>query len=259
MPAGLFASIPSGGLRWHWRAWRSQADWAPTCRQVAAWLDTAPPGYDELLLLGPSAGWMLPSAWLARFSSLDIWDLDPLARPLFAARHGPALRAAGVRWRYQTGDALASLPQLLAAHPQALVLCDNLLGQLRFHQRVPGAAGVTAVEQQIKGLLQTLQGRAWGSVHDVLSGPGQALAQVPAMRARRLKAGDSPAQDAWLQALRPQGDWLDHLTGQVFEPGHWVHDLAWPFEAGEPGELAYWHWLQAGWVQPPGASTSIKP
>ncbi len=254
MLASLFASIPSGGLRWHWRAWRSQADWAPTSRQIAAWLDTAPDVSNELLLLGPSAGWMLPSAWLARFASIEIWDLDPLARPLFAARHGPALRAAGVRWRHQTGDALAALPQLLAQHPEALVLCDNLLGQLRFHQRVTGDSGVAAVEQQIKDVQRALQGRAWGSVHDVLSGPGQALAQVPAMRARRLKAADAPAQDAWLQALRPQGDWLDHLTGQVFAPGTLVHDLAWPFESGQSGQSGYWHWLQAGWVLPPATS-----
>lgn len=249
MAASVFASIPSGGLRWHWRAWRSQAAWAQTRQHIASWLEGAP-ACDELLLLGPSAGWMLPSAWLTRFSRLHIWDLDPLARPLFAARHGAALRAAGVSWRYQTGDALATLSALLQAHPQALVLCDNVLGQLRFHQSVNGPAGVAQVEQQLKSVVHALQGRHWGSLHDVLSGPGRGTSEVPLMRARRLRAGDAPERDAWLQALQPQGDWLDHLTGQVFAPGTLVHDMAWPFEPG------YWHWLQAGWVSPliPGKS-----
>jgi len=165
---------PSGGLRWHWRAWRSQRQWQGTCEHMAQWLASVQPACDELLLLGPSAGWLLPSAFLARFKQVHCWDIDPLAPFLFAHRHGAALRAASVHWTYQRGDAWANLDALLAAHPQAAVLFDNLLGQLRFHGPSNGseaAAHVAAVERRISRLRRSLGGREWGSVHDLLSGP----------------------------------------------------------------------------------------
>ena len=45
--------------------------------------------------------------------------------------------------------------------------------------------------------------------------------------------------------LHAQGEWLDHLTEQVFPAGTPVRDIAWAFSP------RYWHWLQAGWVTPP--------
>lgn len=55
---------PSGGLLWHWRAWRSQALWRPTCEQISTSLAQVAPASSELLLIGASAGWMMPSRWL---------------------------------------------------------------------------------------------------------------------------------------------------------------------------------------------------
>jgi len=124
---------PSGGLQWHFRAWRSRTLWSPSCGQLAAWLAQLQPKSKQLILLGPSAGWMLPSAWLQRFDYIHAIDLDPLAPWLFARRHGAALQAAGVRWQYQSADALTELPRLLQTYPHACVFFDNLLGQLRFH------------------------------------------------------------------------------------------------------------------------------
>lgn len=237
---------PSGGLRWHWRAWCSQRQWQDTREQMAQWLESVRPTSDQLLLLGPSAGWLLPSAFLARFDQVHCWDIDPLAPFLFARRHGTALRAAGVQWTYQRGDALAGLDAILTAHPLAAVLLDNLLGQLRFHGPSSGPealAHVAAVERRIARVSRSLAGREWGSVHDLLSGAGRAQAGlgVP-MRKRQLRAGAPLAQDGWLASLQPQGEWLDHLTAAVFPPSTVVHDMAWPFRPG------YWHWLQAGWV-----------
>jgi hypothetical protein len=244
---------PSGGLRWHWRAWRSQRQWQGTREHLAQWLESVQPASDQLLLLGPSAGWLLPSAFLTRFGQVHCWDIDPLAPFLFARRHGAALRAAGVSWTYQRGDAWANLDKLLAAHPEAAVLFDNLLGQLRFHGPGTGAEAashVAAVERRITGLRRRLAGREWGSVHDLLSGPGRLAPtdQDVRMRRRKLRAGAPLAQDAWLSGLQPQGDWLDHLTAAVFAPGTTVYDIAWPFKPG------YWHWLQAGWVAPSSLS-----
>ena len=243
---------PSGGLRWHWRAWRSRTLWAPTCTDIAAWLAQVQPRSKELILLGPSAGWMLPTDWLLRFERIHAVDIDPWAARFFKYRHGAALQAGGTRWDYQTGDALADLPRLLTVHPQACVLFDNLLGQLRFH--APSWQDpLTFTAQQLADVQRLLRGREWGSVHDLLSGPAQGLARGQAFPAARLPgtaSTNSPAQarqldTAWLSAAGVQGEWLDHLTEQVFPAGTLVRDIAWAFSP------RYWHWLQAGWVTPP--------
>jgi len=167
--------IPSGGLPWHFRAWRSKALWSPTCGQLAAWLAKLQPKSKQLILLGPSAGWMLPSAWLQRFDYIHAIDLDPLAPRLFARRHGAALKAGGVRWQYQSANALTELPRLLQAYPQACVFFDNVLGQLRFHAP-KGQDPQLFAAQHLTQIKRHLKGREWGSVHDLLSGPAQGLA-----------------------------------------------------------------------------------
>ena len=106
------------------------------------------------------------------------------------------------------------------------------------------------MERRLSRLHRSLGGREWGSVHDLLSGPGRLAqpGQEPSMRKRKLRAGAPLAQDGWLAGLQPQGQWLDHLTAAVFAPGTTVYDIAWPFKPG------YWHWLQAGWVAPGAAA-----
>ena len=243
---------PSGGLRWHWRAWRSRTLWAPTCKDIAAWLARVQPRSKELILLGPSAGWMIPTNWLLRFERIHAVDIDPWAARFFAYRHGAALQAGGTRWQYQTGDALADLPRLLTVHPQACVLFDNLLGQLRFHAP-RWQDPLTFTAQQLADVHRLLRGREWGSVHDLLSGPALGLASGQEFPAARLPGaastnGPAPARQldtAWLAAARVQGEWLDHLTEEVFPAGTPVRDIAWAFNS------RYWHWLQAGWVTPP--------
>ena len=221
--------------------------WRATVGQIGEWLQQEQPDAAELLLIGASAGWMLPAAWLTRFKRLYVWDTDPLAALAFRWRHGAALDAAGISWRYQTGDAIAALPQLLQQHPGACVFFDNVLGQLRFQNRKPLMA-----EHAITRIRQLMKGREWGSIHDLLSGPvshhwhGQTL---PGPRVRQVGAGDGAPGLDWMALLGPQGEWLDHLTGSVFEPGVTVRDMAWPFRAD------YWHWLEAGWVRPLAGKT----
>jgi hypothetical protein len=242
---------PSGGLQWHFRAWRSRTLWSPTCVQLTDWLAQLQPKSKQLILLGPSAGWMLPSAWLQRFDYIHAIDLDPLAPRLFARRHGAALKAGGVRWQYQSADALTELPRLLQAYPHACVFFDNVLGQLRFH--VPkGQDPQQFAAHHLTQIKRHLQGREWGSVHDLLSGPAKGLSSgqdFPAARMEMSSASPQLAQThqpdtTWLAAARPHGQWLDHLTDAVFPPSTSVQNLAWAFKP------RYWHWLQAGWVGP---------
>ncbi len=191
---------PSGGLRWHWRAWRSRTLWAPTCKDIATWLAQVQPRSKELILLGPSAGWMLPTDWLLRFERIHAVDIDPWGARFFAYRHGAALQAGGTRWQYQTGDALADLPRLLTVHPQACVMFDNLLGQLRFHAP-RWQDPLTFTAQQLADIHRLLRGREWGSVHDLLSGPALGLASGQEFPAARLPGRTQPT------APRRRGSW----------------------------------------------------
>ena len=244
---------PSGGLFWHWHAWRHQAQWADTCADIALWLremptsPQAPRQSDELVILGASAGWMMSSDWLQGFARVTTFDVDRWAAPLFRRRHGAALRASGTPLTCHTADALTQLDAVLHQHPRALVLLDNVLGQLRFH-----TPSVDEASERIDRITKQLRGRRWGSVHDAFSGkslrrPG---AQWPAMQrslqAARTPEGKDPARAVALsrfsRQLQAQGDWLDHLTDQVFPAGTPVHHIAWPYRRG------YCHWLQAAWV-----------
>jgi hypothetical protein len=212
-------------------------------------LEETPTSSKELLLIGASAGWMMPSAWLQRFEKVTTFDIDIFAAPLFRRRHGPALQASGTQLRCHTSDALTHLQTVLRAHRRAAVLFDNVLGQVRFHHPT-----VDEASQRIETITKALRGRSWGSIHDAYSGK-----VVPSPRPRplpsQLKTLQTPhhVSDSARMAspdfaefgkqLQPQGEWLDHLTANVFPEGTPVHHIAWPYSR------AYCHWLQAGWVE----------
>jgi len=236
----------TGGITWHWMAWRSQARWAPTSRAIEQWLlkdgkvfkPAAVESQPSLLLIGASAGWMMSSEWLSQFARVDTFDIDPLASLLFKWRHGAALKACGTELHCHTQDALQSLPALLSTFPKACVFFDNVLGQVRFQHLANDWQGV---EKKLQNLQVQLKGREWGSVHDRMSGPltEKILNNTP------LPVRKADWQDQqWLTHLNAQSPWLDHLTHSVFPTGTSVQDFAWNFSP------RYRHWLQAAWVRP---------
>ena len=239
----------SGGLLWHLRAWRAQARWAVTTQQIARWLAGVTPGSTELLLIGASGGWMMSSAWLQRFRCVRAFDLDRWAAPVFRHRHDAALQQSRTVLSYQQLDALQHLPQLLHSYPQAFVLFDNVLGQMRFVHR-----SLDSAQAQLHAITRMLRGREWASVHDAYSGRlGAALAAESSIGplltvSPRASAAGTPqfslAERRWCAQLGVQGAWLDHLTAGIFPAGTPVQHIAWPFSP------AYQHWLQAGWVRP---------
>lgn len=241
----------TGGIAWHWLAWRSQARWANTSQAIEQWLLKQaqvfkPAGVTDqpsLLLIGASAGWMMSSQWLQQFARVDTFDIDPLAAHLFKWRHGAALKANGAALHCHTQDALYDLPRLLNAHPKACVFFDNVLGQVRFQRP---ATAWQQVEKDIELIRNQLNGREWGSVHDRMSGPTVDLIQSHAALPVK-KASWNDQQ--WLTQLNAQSPWLDHLTHNVF-PSHSagqkveIENFAWNFSP------RYRHWLQAAWVRP---------
>lgn len=242
----------TGGLLWHWRAWQRQAEWQGTCDGIGQWLDQVQPASQELLIIGASAGWMVPIRWLQGFEKITTFDIDRWAAPLFRWRHGRQLQASKTQLLCHTGDALTPLDAVLRAHPTAAVLFDNILGQLRFQQ--PSLAHAAT---QIEKITRSMQTREWGSVHDAYSGPvslGKSASSAafghqsvqpahPSTSEADHGAVSLPPEFAKFSAqFKAQGEWLDHLTSNVFPSGTPVHHIAWPYAPG------YSHWLQAGWI-----------
>lgn len=247
----------TGGLNWHVHAARSLQRWLPTRELIAQFLAQVQPTSSNLVLIGCSAGWMLPTHWLARFKHIDVYDIDPLVPFLFGLRHARTLRAQGVTVNYHRSDAIAGLPRLLQQHPNASLWFDNVLGQLGFRLGDEDMA-----ERQLRQLKTMLKGREWGSLHDVYSGPVDPLLDLPVYESmqwtrlddlpqeqaqvslNKLKMPHADAAQALLGKLNATGVWHDHSTQEVFEKGTLTAMLPWAFKP------RYWHWLQAAWVKP---------
>lgn len=241
----------TGGLIWHLRAWRAQSRWAETREAIARWLAGVSPASDHLVLIGASAGWMMPSDFLSRFRRIDAIDIDPMAPALFGWRQGAALRAAGTRWQFHREDALAALGHLLERWPQASIFFDNVLGQ-----QIYRFSDLAALEDRLARLSSDLAGRDWGSVHDWMSGAAQPTSAMLAALWRPVEMTVEPTgyrldgqgltvedcAQTLLARLGAAGDWQDHLTSQVCPPGTRVMMIPWAFRPQK------WHWLQAGWV-----------
>ena len=153
---------PSGGLVYHYRAWRwGRRLWAPFHDQVRRWLADWQPDARHLVLLGPSAGYALEAAFLARFQRITVLEPDPLARWLLRRRFPQqvlAFAAAGEWVRPGGFDALAR-----RFDDGAFLFC-NLLGQTP-----EGAPAGFDQAAWLAQLAPALTGRDWASWHDLAS------------------------------------------------------------------------------------------
>jgi hypothetical protein len=232
----------TGGLNWHVHAHYSRKRWQPTVQLIEQFLAHLSPPSDQLILIGGSAGWMMPRSWLARFKRIDAYDIDPLAGWLFDWRHGRRLTAQGTQVHHHRQDALLSLADILNEHPNACLWFDNVLGQHRYRIR-----DEARVERELGALKTMLKGRHWGSLHDVLSGPtdGRLLPaglNVWSHHVSAKKGLESAFTQKLLASVGAKDVWQDHLTSQVFSGDTETTWMPWAFKPN------YWHWLQAGWV-----------
>lgn len=169
----------AGGVFWHLEAWRfSRHRWRPFRRRLRGWLESWRPSERRLLLIGPSAGWVLDRRLFERFDSVVAVDPDPLASWLFHRR----FRQAEVVFSREDflgprEDALRTerLDALFETYPGHAVLFCNILSQLPgLYPEATGAVSDPPVDAPrfvaFKARLrQHLAARSWASFHDRLS------------------------------------------------------------------------------------------
>ena len=221
---------PSGGLRWHLRAWRHRRIHDPFRHDIGRFLQSWDHGSKELLVVGPSAGWFLPQSFLLRFSRLVLIDLDTSAPIFFRLRHGRALRQCGVDTDWIQEDFVECLPRLLAVSRDPAVLFCNVLGQLALER--------TDADARLAELPAMLTDIRWASFHDRFS----ARVPVEAPPGEQAFTSHIPMDGDMLQKLGYSGEWCDHGTGGILPAGSLKCYLPWRID---PRRL---HWIEAGKV-----------
>ncbi len=187
----------TGGLAYHWRAWRYKKQWSPFCAMVEEWLrEWQPPSTCQtLVLIGPSAGYTLPANFIGRFSHIVAVDLDVAAQVLLPLRFGRP-----VQWLTrdffgldQKTPSPEGLNDLFSSYPAAAFLFCNILGQipvaLREKVGTPNAGEI--VEPYMKSLAQLLANA-------------------------RDKYAIASYHDRFSRDLRRPNEAIDHLTGELF-------------------------------------------
>jgi len=180
---------------YHARALRGMEQWRDYHAHVAEFLSEWNPTESEIILVGPSAGYSLPTEFLQRFDAVIGMEVDPIARWAFERRHDKK-----VEWLPGGFDpATGHLRRALAKHPDSAVLFCNFLGQLPF--LFPDAD----IPKLHRRLRIALEGRTWASYHDRLSG------RFDAEDARRDYAL-SPTPSSLARDWNLDGEIVDHET-----------------------------------------------
>jgi hypothetical protein len=165
---------PAGGLRYHLRAWAAGERWTGFRAALAGWLEDFEPRSSRALLVGPSAGYTFPDAFLRRFSAITVLEPDPVAAFLLSRR----LRRLGItELELEARDQLLTpllegargLTELLDAEPERALIFGNVLGQTSFLLDDPEFGRFKSAFRE--RVWPRLEGRAWLSFHDRLSGP----------------------------------------------------------------------------------------
>lgn len=220
---------PAGGLRYHVRALCGGHQWQPFREALNGWLPRFDAPGVRAVLVGPSAGYTFPDAFLGQFSELTVLEPDPIACGLLARR----LRRLRVEVRLERADRLiaplldggAGLADLLRADPKACLVFGNVLGQTRFLLPEPEFERFKSAFRERIGPL--LAGRAWLAFHDRLSGDWPPEFAQPHLTSSRL------SDEAVLRDLYPHGpsdppvELFDHRS-EGFFPEQLPH--------------AYFHW-----------------
>jgi hypothetical protein len=149
--------ILSGGFFYHLRAYRfKERYWSDHLQGVRGFLNSWNPSAKSLILIGPSAGYSLPTEWLKRFDSVIAFEPDPMARLIFERRHGVRPNWIRKRFPFRSSNPF----EIFESRPGSALLFCNILGQLEFPN----------LDKMSQALQRHLIDREWASYHDAMSG-----------------------------------------------------------------------------------------
>lgn len=228
----------TGGLQWHARVLRRWRLHQPFRNEIAEFLGAWRPAGSRLILVGSSAGWFLPSRFLAQFSRLTMIELDRSAPFFFRLRHGSALRRAGSSAEWIFGDFVSALPPLLRARRGTPVLFCNVLGQLGLER--------ADYEEWLAALPSMLEGHPWASFHDrfstVIDGVTHGVNDDRSFPDQQGFSSEAPLDSVRLQQMGYAGVWIDHGTGGLLPARVPRRYLPWKITPKR------FHWVEAGRV-----------
>jgi hypothetical protein len=194
----------AGGLLYHWRALQNKKRWAPFREFVEEWLlSWSHPPFSRLVLIGPNAGYTLPTSFVKKFAQVIVVEPDPAAWALFEARFQAGSQLVRVDYfgLKETPPNPEKLRGLFLAFPKSVFLFCNVLGQLPILLREDGVAP-EAIELYMQGLGVVLtemsQGHCIASYHDRFS--------------RDWRKADTV---------------VDHMTGQLFPKSFKRKEFPW--------------------------------
>jgi hypothetical protein len=206
---------PTGGLTYHYRALRYKKLWQPFCDQVERWLSEWSPQKNQLVLIGPSAGYTLPREFLATFNQLIIVDPDPAAFLLFQSRF--TLPAVWLREDFFGLAAKVASPakinELFARFPQAAFLFCNILGQVPV----------------------ILRERKYAQIEEYMRDLGTEL------RAAQSRVSMASYHDRYSQTKKTPGEIIDHLTGELFRDLPGRKEFPWQLTPQIEHQVEFWH------------------
>ena len=209
---------PAGGLTYHLRSLRQHRLWEHHRKVTCEWLSGWRPQAEQLVLIGPSAGYSLPDSFLRSFTRVIALDPDPLALGLLRLRF-PALNMLCRNENYLVTSSRRlwtdGLQVLKAKYQGSAFLFCNIVGQLPLLTNDYSSAWVSWAENFKRFSVDT----EWASYHDLWSAKTQGLAgqwAPPKMPGtERIKKSVA----IFLNTTEPQVI-HDHETSELFSVNH---------------------------------------
>lgn len=222
----------TGGLAYHFIAWRQKRAWRAFCLQIREFLESHVPNNGNLLLVGPSGGYTLPTQWLSGFQQISAIDPDPLA-PFFFRRNHPRLKVTWSRHNYlfdhERQWRTEGLSEIIGDYPNHLLFFTNLVGQLPLLLKQANLQDEDTWKRWQQDWREALARQRWVSIHDLFSS-----AQAPNPPLNRDFSGLEKDQLVNCYYGGNQSVTVtDHLTYDLLPTADVFHRYAWPLYSNQ--------------------------
>lgn len=231
----------TGGWSYHYLSWKyGNKLWRHYKIQVAKLLSNWRPFTENLILIGPSAGYALDASFLQRFQKITVYEVDGLAKYLFSKK----FQHSNIVWKGECpifkpqADINKALWAIRSENPNAAILFCNILGQWPLID--------PKSEEKLPILLKALNDlygdSRWASFHDLFSGELKRQ-QLNFNHLPELKIPLVELQQIELLAQQLDFKLLsDHLTFQRMSTSKAKTHFFWPLS---PRQLHIMEWIQS--------------